>query len=180
MSNWHTVWLTLNCLFWMTTLRQHPVCFKLQDQLQALCTARDLCNQWVLRTGHELKSSVNVPSPASLGTWVSTNSAPFHVAAVPQVHSSTLRHIASVEIPRHSMTLTCMWAIRSFPIQLMSPVALLLLSPGLCHPFMFLVLLSSGVQNALKTSFVTLLGAPRNRQCFLWFTVLLTHCHDRR
>lgn len=60
-----------------------------------------------------------------------------------------------------------MWAIQRFQIQRMSPVALLLLSPWLCHPSMFLVLLSSEVQNALKTSFVLPQGALRNLQCFL-------------
>lgn len=35
--------------------------------------------------------------------------------------------------------------------------------------------LSSGVQNALKTSVVTLPGTPRNHQYFLCFTVLVIH-----
>lgn len=93
--------------------------------------------------------------------------AQFQEAAVPEVHTSTLRRIACVEIPRHSVTLTCMWPIQSFQIQLTSPVPLFLLSPWLCHPSMFLVLLSSRVQNVLKTSLVLLQGEPRNHQCFL-------------
>lgn len=52
-------------------------------------------------------------------------------------------------------------------------MALFLLSPWFCHPFIFPVFFGSGVKNALKSSFVTLPGTPRIRQDFLCFTLLV-------
>lgn len=89
--------------------------------------------------------------------------------------SRFLRHLGTHSLCRESVDLMCVWAFQSSQIQLLSPVAMILLSPCLCHPFVFSGFLSSGVQNALKTSVVTLPGTPRNHQYFLCFTVLVIH-----
>lgn len=92
------------------------------------------------------------------------------LAVTMQSCRSTFKHRACVEIPGHSVILMCMWAIRSSKIELTCPVALLLLSLTL-PPFHVPRL--SWQWGALKTSFVTLPGTPRNGQCSLCFPDLV-------
>lgn len=65
---------TLNFLSRLPTWKQHLVyVLDLRISSKPSTLQRDLCDQWVPRTGHELQSSINVPSPVLLGTWASSN-----------------------------------------------------------------------------------------------------------